>query len=161
MNVKHSLRHMPKILSQFFKFRTLIIITFSAILRVNYDKPVVSSRGNRSTQQKTLAKPKSLAAFSHALAGIRKTASSQWQRHRPLTHQGTQVLNFSWNSKKKYDIKVRSDGILLVLSKMSKAHLRRRAGMAIKLIMIPHNICIYRQLFPWPDRAVQRCLLFS
>ena len=47
---------MPRLL----KYRILIIVTFSTILRQNRDLPVVSGGGNRILWRKTLPKPKSL-----------------------------------------------------------------------------------------------------
>ena len=41
-----------------------VFVTFSAILRLSRDYPVVSGGGNRSTLQKPLPNLKSLATFS-------------------------------------------------------------------------------------------------
>ena len=49
---------------------TLSIVTFSAILQLRRDLPVVSGGGNLSTQCKPLLNPESLATFSHARDGI-------------------------------------------------------------------------------------------
>ena len=51
-------------------------------------------RGNRSTQQKPLPKPKSLANFSHAPVRIpAKAASSQWQCLGPHAHPCSKSLD--------------------------------------------------------------------
>ena len=44
----------------------LFFVTFSFILRLSCDQPVVSGVGNRSTWQKPPSRTKSLAIFSHA-----------------------------------------------------------------------------------------------
>ena len=54
------------------EFEIQFFVTFSTILRLSrdFDKPVVTGGGNRSTRRKPLPNPQSLATFSHASVGI-------------------------------------------------------------------------------------------
>ena len=80
-----SLRITKKHWNEYDEFVISIIVTFSVIMRLSCEWPVVSRGGNRSAWRKPPPNHKSLATLSHACTGFE---SSQWQCLRPLSHQG-------------------------------------------------------------------------
>ena len=46
------------------EFRGLVIVTFTAVIRLNCDQPIVSGGGNRSTWHKALPNNKSITHLS-------------------------------------------------------------------------------------------------
>ena len=62
------------------EYGILFFATFSAILRISRDQPVVSGGRNQSTRQNPTPNPESLVTFSHVPAGTSENMSISYAK---------------------------------------------------------------------------------